>query len=148
VPAGAFLEPPPVRPDPQRDKGSAERSYQASYIDAGYSNPGDRPTEPDSGGLFAYGRILRRRKGTLFLIACLGAIAGFLVTLPQAPIYQARASLEIVGLNQNFLNIKEANPLNEGQSTIDSTDIQTQIKILQSESLVDRVLGKMAVSIP
>lgn len=140
------LPEPPKHPDEflptpasRRDKGP----LQASYTDAGYSNGPDPSAEPESGGLLEYWRILRRRKGTLLLIAVLGAIVGFLVTLPQTPVYQVRTSIEIVGLNQNFLNIKESNPLNEGQSTVDATDIQTQIKILQSDSLIDRVLAKM-----
>src|SRR5262249_26119518 len=68
---------------------------------------------------------------------------GFLVTIPQTPIYQVRTSLEIVSLNQNFLNMKESNPLSDSTSTADTTDIQTQIKILQSESLLDRVIAKL-----
>jgi capsular exopolysaccharide synthesis family protein len=98
--------------------------------------------EPDT-NLLEYWRILRRRKATLILIAAVGAILGFLITLPQTAIYQVRTSLEIVGLNQNFLNVKEADPLNEGGSMVDATDIQTQIKILQSESLIQRVLVKL-----
>ncbi len=132
---GEFLPSPVAR----RDKAA----LQASYTDAGYCSGPDSSPEPDSGGLLEYWRILRRRKGSLLLIAFLGAIVGFLVTLPQTPIYQVRTSLEIVALNQNFLNIKESSPLNEGQSTVDATDIQTQIKILQSDSLVDRVLAKL-----
>lgn len=126
-------------PAPRRDKGA----LPASYTDVGYSNAPDPSAEPESGGLLEYWSVLRRRKGTLILIASLGAIVGFLVTLPQTPIYQVRTSLEIVALNQNFLNIKETNPLNENGTSIDTTDIQTQIKILQSESLIDRVLAKL-----
>ena len=132
---GEFLPSPSAR----RDKGA----LPASYTDAGYSNVPDPNAEPESGGLVEYWRILRRRKGTLLLIAGLGAIVGFLVTLPQTPIYQVRTSLEIVALNQNFLNIKESNPLNDGGGTVDASDIQTQIKILQSDSLIDRVLAKL-----
>ena len=105
-PSGEFLPSPAIRPD----KGA----LPASYTDAGYSNGPDPSAEPESGGLLEYWRILRRRKGTLLLVATLGAIVGFLVTLPQTPIYQVHTSLEIVALNQNFLNIKESNPLNEG----------------------------------
>src|ERR1700723_3894548 len=132
---GEFIPSPAAR----RDKGA----FPASYTDAGYSSAPDPNAEPESGGLIEYWRILCRRKGTLFLIAALGAVAGFLVTLPQTPIYQVRTSLEIVALNQNFLNIKESNPLNESGSSVDATDIQTQIKILQSASLIDRVLAKL-----
>ncbi len=126
-------------PSARRDKGA----LSASFTDAGYANAPDPSTEPESGGLIEYWRILRRRKATLFLIAAVGAIVGFLVTLPQTPIYQVRTSLEIVALNQNFLNIKESNPLNEGDGSVDASDIQTQIKILQSDSLIDRVLAKL-----
>jgi len=132
---GEFLPSPAARKD--------KRALPASYTDVGYANAPDPSAEPESGGLLEYWRILRRRKGTVILIASLGAIVGFLVTLPQTPIYQVRTSLEIVALNQNFLNIKESNPLNENGSSVDTTDIQTQIKILQSESLIDRVVAKL-----
>ncbi len=79
----------------------------------------------------------------MILIAVVGAVLGYFVTLPQTPIYQVRTSLEIVGLNQNFLNMKESNPLNEGGGSVDAGDIQTQIKILQSESLIERVMTKL-----
>ena len=66
-----------------------------------------------------------------------------LLTLPQTPVYQARTSLEIQDLNENFLNIKQVTPVSEGNSYTALTDIQTQIKLLQSESLVKRVLAKL-----
>ena len=61
-------------------------------------------------GLLEYWRILRRRRRTVFAIALAGLIAGVLVTLPQTPVYQARTSLEIQDLNQDFMNMKEVNP--------------------------------------
>jgi capsular exopolysaccharide synthesis family protein len=129
------LSPLPAR----RDKGV----LPVAYTDVGYASGPDPSAETASGGLLEYWGILRRRKGTLIAIASLAAVIGFLTTLPQTPIYQVHTSLEIVALNENFLNIKESNPLNEGGASVDSTDIQTQIKILQSESLIDRVLAKL-----
>jgi succinoglycan biosynthesis transport protein ExoP len=114
-----------------------------SYTEVPYNGGPDSGAEPQSGGLLEYWRILRRRKGTLIVLASLGAVIGFLVTLPQTPIYQVRTSLEIVSLNQNFLNMKESNPLAESGSSADATDIQTQIKILQSRSLLERVTNKL-----
>ncbi len=131
-------------PATRRDKGA----LPASYTDAGYSNAPDSAAEPESGGLIEYLRILRRRKAVLLLIAVLGAVVGFLVTLPQTPIYQVRTSLEVVALNQDFLNSKESNPLNEGGGSVDAADIQTQIKILQSDSLIARVLAKLSSGVP
>jgi len=123
----------------RRDKPPLPATYTEVPVNPGFDSGG----ELESGGLLEYWRMLRRRKGTLILIASLGLIGGFLVTLPQTPIYHVRTSLEIVALNQNFLNIKESNPLNDGGSSVDTTDIQTQIKILQSDSLIDRVLAKL-----
>jgi len=115
----------------------------ATFTEVPYSSAPDSGMEPDSGGLLEYWHILRRRKGTLILLASMGAVIGFLVTLPQTPIYQVRTSLEIVSLNQNFLNMKESDPLSQSGSSADSTDIQTQIKILQSDSLLERVVDKL-----
>ena len=95
------------------------------------------------GGLMDYWRILRRRKGTVILVAFLGLLVGVLVTLPQTPVYQARTSLEIQDLNQDFLNIKATSPVAEGGSYAALTDIQTQIKILQSETLIARSVQKL-----
>src|SRR5438105_2753609 len=87
-------------------------------------------------GIHEYWSIIRRRKGTVIIVAFCGAALGMLLTLPQTPIYQARTSLEIQDLNESFLNLKAITP--EPQAYNALSDIQTQIKILQSESLAQR----------
>jgi capsular exopolysaccharide synthesis family protein len=57
-------------------------------------------------------------------------------------VYQARTSLEIVELNENFLNIKQVMPVSESGASAAPADINTQIEILQSESLIKRVLAR------
>ena len=73
-----------------------------------------------------YLQILRRRKGTLILIVFLGLLASLLFTLPQTPIYQARASIEIQNLNENFLNMRNVSPTADdgalGRARIRSSD--------------------------
>jgi capsular exopolysaccharide synthesis family protein len=93
--------------------------------------------------LVEYWRILRRRKGTVIAIAVAGLLAGFLVTLPQTPVYQARTSLEIQDLNQDFMNMKQVSPVTESPTYTALSDIQTQIKILQSDTLADRTIAKL-----
>lgn len=100
----------------------------------------------DSVGLLEYWRILRRRKGAIILLACMGVILGVLITLPQTPVYQARASLEVQDINQDFLNMKEVSQ--EAQTYTALTDIQTQIKILQSETITNRTLAKLKIATP
>ena len=91
-----------------------------------------------------YLQILWRRKGTLIFIACLGLLTSLLLTLPQKPIYQARGSIEIQSLNENFLNMRNVSPTSdEGGSYAPGSDLQTQARILQSESLLDRVVAKL-----
>lgn len=104
------------------------------------SYPQDAPDEPDRSGLVEYWRILRRRKGTLILITGIGLLAAILVTLPQTPIYQAKTSMEVLELNQNFMNMQNAQQVNEGASWNLMTDLQTQIKILQSDVIRQRTL--------
>jgi len=100
--------------------------------------------EPGPGLLLEFWQILRRRKGTLILIIFLGLVTSLLLTIPQTPVYQARSSLEIQNLNDNFLNTRNVNPTADGgQSDTLRSDLQTQAKILQSESLLDRVVAKL-----
>jgi succinoglycan biosynthesis transport protein ExoP len=124
------------------------RVVPATYTEVPHNGAPTTNAEDQSRGLLEYWRILRRRKGTLIVMASLGAVIGFLVTLPQTPIYQVNTSLEIVSLNQNFMNMKESNPLADSGSSADSTDIQTQIKLLQSDSLSERVIDKLHITQP
>ena len=100
--------------------------------------------EPGPALLPEYLQIIRRRKGTLILIVFLGLLTSVLLTLPQTPIYQARASIEIQNLNENFLNMRNVSPnSDDGGSSAPESDVQTQAKILQSESLLERVAAKL-----
>ena len=100
------------------------------------------------GGLLEFWRIIRRHKGAVILISALGLIAGVLITLPQTPVYQAKTTLEVMEMNQNFMNMKDIQEVNESSGYNQLTDITTQIKILESESLTERVLAAMKVSKP
>ena len=96
----------------------------------GYPVPPGQPGEGEEGsGLLDYWRLLRRRKGTVCLVAAIGLILAILVTLPMTPIYTARAAIEIQETNENFLNMR-----NVQQFSSDSggwmlmTDIQTHLR--------------------
>lgn len=95
-------------------------------------------------GLLGYWHLIRPRKGTILLALLSGAMLGLLVTLPQTSVYRARASLEVQDINQEFLNIKQNTP--EAQSYSALADLQTQIKILQSETLTDRTVKRLQAS--
>jgi capsular exopolysaccharide synthesis family protein len=129
-------------PDPLRRKnGDNHVLARQQYIEV---PPSQLLEEPGPGLLLEYWDILRRHKGTLILIAFLGLLTSILLTLPQTPIYQARASLEIQSINEDFLNMREMSPTaNGGGSYPPQYDLQTQAKILQSESVLNRVIAKL-----
>jgi succinoglycan biosynthesis transport protein ExoP len=104
--------------------------------------------EDDGVGLLEYWRLMRRRQGTLILSVFLGLLAAVLVTLPQMPVYQAKTSLELLNVNENFMDMKNVEQVGDEVGYNLLSDIQTQIKILQSDMLVDRVLGEMKVASP
>jgi polysaccharide biosynthesis transport protein len=94
----------------------------------------------------SYWRFLRRWRSTLLVAAAIGIGAGFVLTIFQPPLYQSQATVEIQDLNDNFLNMKQVLPVNEAGTTDAFTDIQTQIKILQSKSIVDPVLARLTAT--
>lgn len=125
----------------RRKNGESELLARPQYIEVPASPVIE---EPGSSLLLEYFDIIRRHKGTLILIAFLGFLASILLTLPQTPIYQARASLEIQSINDDFLNMRDMSPTaNGGGSYPPQYDLQTQVKILQSESVLERVIGKL-----
>jgi capsular exopolysaccharide synthesis family protein len=98
--------------------------------------------DPGSGGLFNYWQIVRRHKGTIILTALIGMFAGSVFTLFQNPLYQSRTALEIQNSNDGLLNISQSNVMAQSaESTL--FDIQTQVKLLQSESLIKSTLAKL-----
>jgi polysaccharide biosynthesis transport protein len=99
-----------------------------------------------SGAVADYWQIIRRRKTALFLIVCLGVAAALLVTLPQRPVYQAAATLEVLPVNQNFLNMRDVNPTAAEPSYTPEYDIQTQVNVLQSHSTLEGALGRIHLS--
>ncbi len=103
--------------------------------------------QPGPGPLLEYMNIIRRRKRALILIALLGLFISLLLTLPQKSIYQARASVEIRTLNDNFLNMREINPTSpaadEGGAGAPQYDLETEVRILQSDSVLERVISKL-----
>ena len=102
----------------------------------------DSGAEPEGPTLLDYWRTLKRNKGTLALFALGGIAAAVLFSLPQTPVYQAKMTLEILNLNENVLNRRQLEPT-EAPAGSPELDIRTQVRILQSEALVERVLSKL-----
>jgi len=138
-----------VRPEAGDQSRSLTRQSSNGFGSYGYGIPYGAAQSSDdgadSGGLLEYWKILRRHKGTWVIFTFLGAVIGLLVTLPQTPVYQATTSIEIQGLNDNFMNMRQSSQVYEGAGS-DGSEIPTQIKILQSASLLNRVVAQVKSS--
>ncbi len=100
--------------------------------------------EPDRSTDFtAYLRILRKHKGSVVVFAFLGALAGLIVLLPQPPIYRATAAVEVQALNDDFLYAKDINPNASQSGAYPEYDMATQVKVLETRLLLDRVIAKL-----
>ncbi|HUP04937.1 MAG TPA: Wzz/FepE/Etk N-terminal domain-containing protein, partial [Bryobacteraceae bacterium] len=87
-----------------------------------------------SGGLLEYWRIVQRRRGAVIVITCLGMLAGLLYTLPQTPVYRASTLIEIEGMNEDFLHMRDVSPTSNQNGGYTEDEIATQVQILQSAS--------------
>jgi succinoglycan biosynthesis transport protein ExoP len=90
-----------------------------------------------------YWHILIRHKITLLYFALAGLLAAILFSLAQTPLYRARTSLEIQDFNDDFLDMKSVDPTSTGNYLTAQSYFQTQIKMLQSESLIEQVIDKL-----
>jgi succinoglycan biosynthesis transport protein ExoP len=128
------------------DKTPVVRRAAAAHLPAQmpYLESPSMMMDDQGSGLLEYWHMLRRRKGTFLLIAFLGLLAAVLITLSQTPVYQARTALEIQNLNENFLNMRAVSQTaDEGAANPLGTDLQTQVNILQSESVLGQVIAKL-----
>ena len=110
----------------------------------GNSFGGDAPPADDSeGGLLDYWRMLVRHKVAIILTSLAGLAIGFGVGIPMKPVYRARTSIEVLNLNEDFMNMKQANPVTTSDYSSDVSEEETQSKLLQSDALMKRVIAKM-----
>ncbi len=97
--------------------------------------------------LMEYARLFKRRRSLILLFTVLGAALGWLTTIGVQPVYRARTSLDIQNLNADFLNMKAVSQTgNESGSS--EAYVQTQIKLLQSDTLRERTVEAIKHRVP
>lgn len=108
----------------------------ASY--GGYS-----PVEPTKNAVRWWAIIRRHRVGVLaILLLCL--TGSVLVTLLSPPLYKSKALLEVMAVNQDFMNNKDIDP-NLSTFAPDAY-IETQTKLLLSDTVAERALKTLLPS--
>ena len=88
-------------------------------------------------------RTLYRRKATLAYVMGACIIAAGLISLAQPRWYRSEASLEIQGVNENFLDTRDIYPTAVSSTDSNGTYVQTQAEILQQDALIEQVVKKL-----
>src|ERR1700744_1471786 len=114
--------------DPHTNRALAR--HQEPMQAPAYPGVVDRADESDS-AIMEYLGMLRRHRVVISLFALAGVALGIAVTAIQAPVYRATTSLEVLNLNEDFMNLKQSNPVNDTDSSYDTSEVQTQVKIMQ-----------------
>jgi succinoglycan biosynthesis transport protein ExoP len=94
---------------------------------------------PGYNSLWEYWRVVVAHRMKLLGFALIGLVGAITVSLLQTPIYRVRTSLEIQG--PNYMESKGGGPT-EALITPESY-LETQVKLLQSESLLELVIDKV-----
>ncbi len=109
---------------------------------APYLHGGEPLGEPE-GLLVEYYRLLIRHRWIISAFALMGATLAFLFCLTTRPVYRARTSLDIQNLNADFINMREITPTSMPGPATPEVFIQTEIKLLQSDTLLNRTKQRM-----
>ena len=90
-----------------------------------------------------YWRVMRANILWIGLLAVAGAGLGWLIAMLQPSMYQSKTVLDIRSLNENILNPRDGAPIGTTGSVRPESYIQTEIKILSSDSLRKRALARL-----
>ncbi len=88
-----------------------------------------------------YWRILLNRKWTVIVSVVIVFIMAALISIRTTPIYDAATRIMISPRTSNPLNFKDSNGSQAGY--IEQQDIDTQVKILQSDTLAELVIHRL-----
>lgn len=93
--------------------------------------------EPDeSPSLLAYWIVLRKRRWTVVALLAFTFAAVLIATLKETPLYEAKALIEIEKENPNIVTTADLFEIDN----VSNTFLETQYKVLESESLSRRVI--------
>lgn len=109
-----------------------------------YRHPLAHPVETNASqgydNILDYWHILYRHRKTLLSFAVVGLVGALAISVIETPVYRVRTSLEI-----QSPNIPEPMNANEPSASGAASEayIETQVKLLQSESLLEDVVDKL-----
>ena len=119
----------PIRSKLERRRPELLEPYQIAEAEEG----------PD---LRAYWRIIQKRRWTILSILLVTFVLVLIVTIKEKPVYRADTLLEIEKENPNIPTVQELFQLED----VSDNYLETQYKILESETLARRVIDQLHLS--
>ena len=101
------------------------------------------PTEGSSSLLDEYLLTLKRHRAALLLFALGGIVMAFAFGAGSLPTYETRTSLDIRPLNGDFMNMRSVAPTGNDTPADSDINLQTQIRLLQSDTLLGMTIDRM-----
>ncbi len=99
--------------------------------------------QPSSSLFLDYLRTIGRYRWLIAFSAVLGLVLSVLWNVNAVPVYQARTSIDIQSLNSDFMNMKSVAPTSDEGTTSNDSYVQTQIKLLQSDTLLENTAARL-----
>src|SRR6516225_7222247 len=93
-------------------------------------------------GLVECVQTVWRHKIPLLSIAGIGMVLAAIITLLQPRLYQSHAAVQIQGINENFLNLRDIYPT-AAPSGDNAVYVQTQAEMLRQDALIQQVVKKL-----
>ena len=112
-------------------------------LNAGPASPPKRADEKPN-----YVRALWNGKLLVVALAILGALFGLVSVVRQLPIYKAWATMELSSPNLTFMGRGTLDPQGSDSYTINSANIQTQLRILTGSGLVRKAVERVSLESP
>ena len=97
--------------------------------------------EPE--GLSDFWRLLVRHKTAILLSSMGGLLLGVLAGIPLKPIYRASTTLEVLNVNEDFMNMRPTQLAVPGEDTDNLSEEETQATLLQNTQLLERVSARL-----
>ena len=130
-----------IIPGPRLPEG--RNSGRGTAIELSHPIAGNRP-RPEAA--VNYSALLRRHRNAVAAIVGGTLLLSALYTLVAPKVYKSEVILEVMGINQDFMNSKEVDPTSN-QVTGDQY-IETQTKLLKSPPVVHRTAQVLGPKVP
>lgn len=126
-----------------RDLSSRDLSQRSVIPASTAASASDaQSAELDPRSLGEYGSMLWRQKWLILLMFFGGGFLGLTLVLLQSEKYTSAVTLEVQGVNENFMNMRQADVQADSSSATD-LNIQTQLLILRSKTLEAETVSRV-----